>query len=122
MHIELIGIYIITETPDAHLVELIFDCPPDKVEIEQITQEIEGEPKDNWQSPWNGKYLDDKGERIIGDGFSIPERETKTRLIFFFHYLDISRPLLTQEGELKLISPNPLPDRLKGKLVYELPD
>jgi len=119
---ELIGIYTVDNNPDVHLVEVMFDDPPDKVDVGQITQEIKGQPQSNWQSPWDEKYLDDKGETIIGDYFDIPKDGDKTRLVFFFHDLDFSRPLLTQQRELALTKPTLLPDRLKDKLIYESPD
>ena len=119
---ELIGIYTVDNSPNVHLVEVTFDSPPDKVDVGQITQEVTGQPRDNWQSPWDEKYLDDKGENIIGDYFDIPKGGEKTRLVFFFHDIDFSRPLLTQQGQLVLKKPILLPDRLKDKLVYESPD
>jgi hypothetical protein len=119
---ELIGIYTVDNNPDVHLIEITFDNSPDKVDVGQITQEIQGQPKGNWQSPWDEKYMDDKGEKIIGDYFDIPKDENKTRLVFFFHDIDFSKPLLTQEGQLTLTQPTLLPDRLKDKLTYESPD
>lgn len=119
---ELIGIYKVDNSQDVHLVEITFDKSPDKVDVGQITQEIKGQPQGNWQSPWDEKYLDDKGEKIIGDYFNIPKGGDKTRLLFFFHDIDFSRPLLTQEGALPLTNPTSLPERLKDKLTYERPD
>jgi hypothetical protein len=119
---ELIGIYTVDNNPDVHLVEVMSDDPPDKVDVGQITQEINGQPQGNWQTPWDEKYLDDKGETIIGDYFDIPKGGDKTRLVFFFHDIDFSKPLLTQEGQLALTKPTLLPDRLKDKLIYESPD
>lgn len=119
---ELVGIYNVDNNTDVHLIELVFDNSPDEVDVSLITQEIKGHPHDNWQSPWDEKYLDMNGENIIGDFFSIPKDINKTRLVFFFHYIDFSRPLLTQAGHLDLRKPTSLPDRLKGKLHYERPD
>lgn len=97
---ELIGVYKVENNSNVHLLELTFDNSPDKVDVGQITQEIKGQPQGNWQSPWDEKYLDDKGEKIIGDYFNIPKDGDKTRLVFFFHDIDFSRPLLTQKGQL----------------------
>lgn len=119
---ELIGIYTVDNNKDVHLIELAFDNSPDKVDVGQITQEVKGQPRGNWQSPWDEKYLDDTGEKVIGDYFDIPKAGGKTRLVFFFHDIDFSRPLLTQEGQLTLTKPTSLPDRLKDKLTYERPD
>jgi hypothetical protein len=119
---ELIGVYTVDGDEGVHLIELAFENPPGKVDLGQITQEIKGQPQSNWQSPWDEKYLDDKGEKIIGDCFDPPKSGDKTRIVFFFHHIDFSRPLLTQEGHLTLIKPTSLPDRLKGQLTYERPD
>ena len=119
---ELKGIYNVDDKPDVHLIEIMFDDSPGNVDVGQITQGIEGQPRGNWQSPWDEKYLDDKGEEIIGNYFDLPKEKTKTRLIFFFHDLNFSRPLLTQYGPCILVKPTRLPPRLKDKLIYERPD
>lgn len=119
---ELLGVYTVEDNPDVHLIELVFDKSPGEVDVGQITQEITGQPRDNWQTPWDEKYLDESGEKIIGDYADIPGSGDQTRLIFFFHYLDLTAPLLTQYGQLTLTKPTQLPDRLKGKLPYESPD
>jgi hypothetical protein len=119
---ELIGIYIVDDNANVHLIEIQFDNSPDNVDVGQITQELEGQPRENWQSPWDEKYLDDKGEEIIGDYFDIPKDELKTRLLFFFHNLNFSKPLLTQDGQLNLTKPTSLPKRLQEKVKYERPD
>lgn len=119
---KLIGVYNVEDNPNVYLIEVASDHSPDIVDVGQITQEVEGQPRDSWQSPWDEKYLDDKGENIIGDYFDVPKGGDKTRLVFFFHNVDLSKPLLTEEGPLVLIPPTALPDRLRDKLVYESPD
>lgn len=119
---ELIGIYIVEDNSDVHLLEIQFDDKPENIDIGQITQALEGQPRGNWQSPWDEKYLDDEGEKIIGDYFDIPKHKSKTRLLFFFHDLNFSKPLLTQQGELNLTKPTLLPTRLENKVKYENPD
>jgi hypothetical protein len=119
---KLIGVYIVDNNPDVHIVEVSFNDSPANVKIWQITQEIERQSSDSWQSPWDEKYLDEKGEKIIGDYLDIPLTKTTTRIIFFFHFINFSKPLLTQYGELHLSIPTQLPERLKDKLVYEKPD
>lgn len=116
------GIYIVDNNPDIHIIEISFNDSPGNIDIGKITQEIEGQSSDGWQSPWGEKYLDESGEKIIGNDFYIPLKEVTTRIIFFFHYLNFSKPLLTQYGELRLSEPTQLPDRLKDNLTYEKPD
>jgi hypothetical protein len=119
---ELKGIYTVDDSPDVHLVEIMFDQSPDNVDVGQITQELDGQPRGNWQSPWDEKYLSDNGEEVIGDYFDIPKGSAKTRLLFFFHNIDFSKPLLTQYEKVNLTKPTPLPERLRGKVKYESPD
>jgi hypothetical protein len=106
---ELKGIYIVDNNSDVHLIEIQFDDTPGNIDVGQITQELEGQPRGNWQSPWDEKYLDDKGEEIIGDYFDIPKD-------------GFSKPLLTQDGQLNLTKPTSLPTRLRDKVKYERPD
>lgn len=118
---ELIGVYIVDNHPDVHLIELQFDEAPDHIDVGQITQELEGQPTQNWQCPWDEKYLNESGEEIIGDYFDLPKDESKTRLLLFFHYLILSKPIRTQYGQLNLVTPYSLPDRLRDKVKYERP-
>lgn len=119
---ELKGVYTVDGNPNVHLVEIVFDDAPGNIDVGQITQETEGQPAANWQTPWDEKYLDEKGERIIANYFDIPIEETKTRLLFFFHDLNFLKPLLTQNGQLHLTKPASLPARLLDKITYESPD
>jgi len=116
------GIYTVDNNPEVHLIELTFDNPPEEIDIGLITQELKGEESDNWQTPWDEKYLDENGEKVIGDFAEIPQGQKKTRLVFFFHFIDFSKPLLTQSGQLTLIKPITLPLRLKDLINYEKPD
>ncbi len=107
---ELKGIYNVDNNSDVHLIEILFGDTPSNIDVGQITQELEGQPRENWQSPWDEKYLDDNGEEIIGDYFDIPEEGSKTRLLFFFHDLNFSKPLLTHDGRLNLTEPMSCPE------------
>jgi hypothetical protein len=119
---ELKGIYTVDNNKDVHLMEIIFGDSPGNVDVGQITQELVGQPKGNWQSPWDEKYLDDEGQEIIGDYSDIPTEGITTRLLFFFHFLDLSKPLLTQYGPIDLTGASSIPPRLHGKVKYESPD
>ena len=116
------GVYTVDENPEVHVIELTFDHPPDKIDVGQITQEIQGRGKGNWQSPWDEKYLDENGEKVIGDYFDIPQGQAKTRLVFYFHFVDFDKPLLTQLGQVSLARPTTLPSRLRDLIRYEKPD
>ena len=116
------GVYNVDESPDVHLIELTFDHSPEEIDIGQITQEVKGKSKDDWQSPWDEQYLDEKGEKVIGNDFEIPQEQTRTRLLFFFHFLDFGKPLLTQFGQVSLTPPSTLPLRLRNLIRYKKPD
>jgi predicted RNA binding protein YcfA (HicA-like mRNA interferase family) len=69
-----------------------------------VTQPVEGQPRSNWQVPYDERRLE-KGE---------------DRWAFFFHYLDLTRPLQTQVGDCALPDPTPTPPHLSS-IVYEVP-
>ncbi len=116
------GIYTVDENPEVHVIELTFDHPPDEIDVGQITQEILGRDKSNWQSPWDEKYLDENGEKVIGDYCEVPQDQAKTRLVFYFHFVDFDKPLMTQHGQVSLTMPTSLPSRLIGLIQYDKPD
>lgn len=86
---ELKGVYNVAGHKDVHLIELVFEDTPENVDVGKITQEILGHPHENWQTPWDEKYLDENGEKVIGDCFNIPKHDAGTRLIFYFHFLGL---------------------------------
>jgi hypothetical protein len=60
----------------------------------------------NWQAPYD--------ERVVS------ETDARARVVFFFHYLDLNKPLLTPTGALALPAPKKMPARLKA-IMYEAP-
>ena len=86
-----------------HLIEVeVRDA--DTFDWGRVTQALPGQPRANWQVPWDERPLDYENHRWA----------------FFFHYLAPSRPLLTPEGEAPLPEPSPIPDDLNG-VRYEAP-
>jgi hypothetical protein len=69
-------------------------------------QEVAGQPKSNWQVPYDERMLEESDGRI--------------RYAFFFHYLDLKKPLVTPAGSLPLPMPTHQPAHLKG-INYESP-
>jgi len=59
--LQVIGVYKIKENADVHLVELIIPTTPSDVQVEDITQELPNQPKDNWQVAYDEHYLNLKG-------------------------------------------------------------
>lgn len=121
--IKLIGIYDVDENPDITLLELTIDKKANEIDIGEFTQEIENEPRPNWQAPFSEKYLDKDGIKIIGDDINLPAIITdNTRLTFFFYFLDINKPLITPFGQLLLTQKIAQPNRIKNLIVFEDPE
>jgi hypothetical protein len=116
------GVYEVNGAQNVHLIEITIDHPPEKVDVGKITQEIQGEDKESWQSPWDEKYLNEEGDEVIGEFFDVPKGTDTTRLAFFFHHLNLNTPLLTPYGQLDLPKPTKMPDRLVDIIEYESPD
>lgn len=86
------------------VIELQGAALSDEFDWGDITQKVPGQPRDNWQAPYD--------ERIIDE-----ERNTWA---FFFHALDHSRPLIMPQGRVALPPVTPMPSHLRG-LEYEAP-
>ena len=101
--VNLIGLYSVDENPDVTLVELVINKKASDIEIGEFTQEIENQPRMNWQAPFFEKYLNLEGTKIIGDEYNLPkETNETTRLTFFIYFLDLNKSLLTPFGPLEL--------------------
>ena len=48
-------------------------------------------------------------------------KQDYTRVAFFFHYLNFNEELITSHGNILLVQPTPIPDRLQKIMFYELP-
>ena len=97
-----VGIYRFAADEPVHLVELQIEGNADDFNIDEITQEVPGQPRSNWQVVYD--------ERQSG----------QNRFTFFFHYLDPSKPLLSPAGPLVLPPESPVPEHLLG-IEYEPP-
>lgn len=62
-----------------------------------VTQEDTTIPRGNWQVAYDETRLNDEA----------------TRWAFFFHYLDLSKPLRISVGSLAIPAPSPLPEHLR---------
>ena|SRR6266496_732355 len=122
MRIELLGVYPVEALEPCHLVELLIQGHVGRVDLSDFTQEMPKQPQSNWQVPWDERVLNADGSQarsgrypreVFADG-------TPLRLVFFFHFLDFSRPLMTPAGEVILRSPEERPQRL-AFLKYESP-
>jgi hypothetical protein len=97
-----------------YLVEVLIERFDSNFDSGTITQELPGAPRDNWQVPYDERFLDADGisERSSPSGFSA------MRLAFFMHDLDVSRPLETPYGSVALPIPTAMPGRLSSLFRY----
>jgi hypothetical protein len=127
MRFEVIGAYPVpeAETP-CHLVEALVwsEREGEMLDFGQVTQEIPGEPRENWQVPWDERKLDPEGtasrEIEFGQPFALASSSSPTRIAFFFHLLNFRRPLMTPAGPVALPPEQPRPKRL-AFLRYQPP-
>ena len=118
--VDLIGVYDINNYNEVKLIELIVKENINEFDPGQITQKIKNNKKLDWQTAYEEKYLNLKGNKIIGDDFDKPENLTEFRIVFFFHDLDLKQPLITQYGLIKLTGFESLPTRLSHLISYEI--
>jgi hypothetical protein len=116
--IEIIGVYKIKASDPCHLIELFIHNSTHRIDMMKYTQEIPGVPAFNWQVPYGDKFLNSEGTEVIGDVMIDGIRNEElwlgsVRMAFFFHYLDLSKPLQTPFGIVKLPNEARRPRRLK---------
>ena len=120
--VDLIGIYTVDGVENVHLIELGIATNHKNIDIREFTQEQNGVDRLDWQSPWDEKFLDDSGIKIIGDWMNSPTNNSDyTRLAFFLHFVDFEKPLSTQFGEVTLKTEEEMPKRLSDIIQYEEP-
>jgi len=121
LKIEVIGVYLVEAPEPVHLVELrIRECTR-HLDVGEITQQVVGQPKANWQAPWDERFLNADGTAVLNPARpdKVPE-DSELRLVFFFHYLDQEQPFLTPAGPVGVPTPKERPARL-GFAEYESP-
>lgn len=102
----IIGVHPIVAVEPVHLVELLVEGSVDDFDIGEVTQEVSGQPKSNWQAPYDERVLE--------------ESKQKARYAFFFHYLDFEKPLLTPAGAVPVPKATKAPAHLED-IEYESP-
>ena len=104
MGFRIIGIHPVNAPDPCHLIEVQITPSNQEFDWSSVTQEIEGEPNINWQVPWDEQELD----------------ASNGQWIFFFHYLNLSKPLITPDGPKILPKTTVIPEHLKN-IEYEEP-
>ena len=97
MSFKIIGVHPIESAAPCHIVEVQFASPPSTSGWNGVTQELSDQPRSNWQAAYDEQPLDEK----------------ENRWVFFFHYLDFNKPLLTPFGQVSIPAETPLPEHLK---------
>lgn len=121
MQLAIVGVYPVASPEPCHLIEIAVSHCQTNLDICSITQAAEGQPRSNWQVPYDECFLDVAGKQSICPVRSDEQPDVdQFRLAFFFHDLDLTRPLQTPAGNLDLLSETPLPDRL-AFMHYEVP-
>ena len=102
--IRIIGVHPISANEPCHIVEIELKAPSDEFDFGAVTQEVPDQSRDNWQVAYD--------EQQVGD-------DESCRWVFFFHYLNFERPLLTPLGPITVPEPTPLPTHLSEIEYYE---
>ena len=104
--VRILGVHPVEADEPVHLIELVVEGNVQDFDIGEVTQEVAGEPRDNWQVPYDERLLE--------------ETDGKVRYAFFFHYLDLDQPLVTPIGDARLPKPTDVPQHLEG-IEYDAP-
>jgi hypothetical protein len=122
--IEVIGVYPIEASEAVHLVELWIRGARGIIDLGKITQATPGQPRENWQVPYDERILNASGDAVVAEGFEVSEKpelwQGDVRIVFFFHYLDFAKPLITPFGNVPVVMESELPQRL-SMIEYEEP-
>jgi hypothetical protein len=122
--VEVVGVYPVPEAPEpCHLIEVVVRGSPG-FDPGDFTQSDPDQPRDNWQTAYDERVVSESGDSPLTESFELSGRpdllEGNVRLVFFMHYLDTARPLLTPFGAVELPTPTERPERLSG-IEYEEP-
>ena len=103
---KILGVHPVEADEPVHLIELLLEGDVEDFDIGEVTQEVAGQSKMNWQAPYDDRILE--------------ESESMARYAFFFHYLDLKKPLRTSTGSLPMPQPSKAPAHLQD-MEYESP-
>lgn len=105
--IEVRGVHPIEASEPVYLVDVAISGEFDDVDWDSITQPDPGHPPEDWQVPCDERELP-----LLPDG--------RARAVFFFHYLDLTKPLVVSTRPIALPRPTPVPEDL-ATVRYEQP-
>jgi hypothetical protein len=109
---KVVGVHPVEADQPCHLIELVISAPDRDFNVDDITQLDEDVEKDLWQAAYDERFLDaDSLEPLRIGSFERPDCN-EYRLAFFFHHLDLGKPLESSFGSLALPDPSPRPEHL----------
>jgi hypothetical protein len=108
--VSVVGVYPVRTREPCHLIELIVSGAEGQLRIEELTQPQPGRDRGGWQVPYDEVLLEPDGAALLR---SSEDAAADRRIAFFFHYLNLFRPLQTPFGQLWLPDPSPRPKRLE---------
>ncbi len=95
-----VGVHDLYTTNKVWLIEIEVVGEIESFDFDELTQEIEGVPRELWQVAYDEQLIE--------------REEDKARYAFFFHYLNLSTPLMTSFGELHIPDPTTMPKHLSS--------
>lgn len=95
--IKIIGVHPVVAQQPCYLIELEIGERSRPFNWGDVTQEAPAQSRANWQVAYD----------------ETPLNVERTYWAFFFHYLDLSKPLLTPSGPLAIPAPSSLPEHLR---------
>jgi hypothetical protein len=99
-NVSIVGVYPVEGDEPVHLIEIRLQGNESDFDFADITQEDRALPRENWQAAYDEQLVaDSNGEKTF---------------VFFFHYLDFDKPLLTSYGAVRLPPPTETPSHLRG--------
>jgi hypothetical protein len=87
---------------------------------DQFAVEHLGQPDSN-QAAWDEKYLDLTDGKVIGRNLESPPAPS-FRLLFYLHFVDRGKPLLTSYGPLPIPRVTSMPDEVWNVAPYRAVD
>jgi hypothetical protein len=109
---KVVGVHSVEADQPCHLIELII-CDPDRAfNVDDLTQPDEDVEESLWQVAYDERFLDAHSLEPMRLGYRERPDRNEYRLAFFFHYLDLAKPLESSFAPLALPDPSPRPEHL----------
>ncbi len=94
------------------LIETLIKRPDERFTINDFVQSQPGLPRDRWQAAYLVRFLDAEGLALLEcEDDETPQRD-HYRCVFYLHYYEDGKPLMTSYGERFCPPISPMPDRL----------